>query len=105
MRSLRLHFKEEAAMRQLQLQEKPESLEDDQEFEEISKINDEWNARIAQEREVRLQEQAEIRTQLVLAEIETKNEAAEQARERFSRRVERESVMQNSFRRWMIDLT
>lgn len=95
MRSLCLHFKEEAALRELQLHEKPESLEDDLEFEEISKINDEWNARIAQERDVYLQEQAEIRQQFVLAEIDRKNEAAEEAKERFSRRVERESVMQN----------
>lgn len=69
MKALSAFFRDEKLKRDEALAQKPQSIEDDADFERISKINDEWNREVAKIREARLraeriQMQEEIRWQL-----------------------------------------
>lgn len=54
MKSLYAFFREEKLKRDEALAQKPQSAEDDADFERISKINNEWNQEVAKVREARL---------------------------------------------------
>lgn len=65
MKTLYAHYREEKSNIVAASKAKPQSLQDDADFERISKINDEWNRQIRNVREVRLErERREMREQI-----------------------------------------
>lgn len=92
MASLRNFFQEEKRKRDESLAQKPQSIEDDADFERISKINDEWNRNVAKIREARLtKERTEMRKRIEW-ELEQQREYEEEERRRVNEMVLKEKV-------------
>lgn len=92
MASLRNFFHEEKRKRDESLAQKPQSIEDDADFERISKINDEWNRNVAKMREARLtKERTEMRKRIEW-ELEQQREYEEEERRRVNEMVLKEKV-------------
>lgn len=92
MRSLRLHFQEEAAQKEERTGDQPQAIADDSDFENVSKINAQWNARIAEEREVRLAKESEERHEKIYQEVEEKKMTEAEIREKLNETIRNEMV-------------
>lgn len=92
MASLRNFFAEEKRKRDAALAEKPQSIEDDADFERITKINDEWNRNVEKIRNERLaQQRAEMRKKIEW-ELEQQRQYEEEERRRVNEMVLKEKV-------------
>lgn len=92
MASLRNFFEEEKRKHDAALAEKPQSIEDDADFERISKINDEWNRNVAKMRDARLsKERTEMRKRIEW-ELEQQQLYEEEERQRVNELVLKEKV-------------
>lgn len=92
MRSLRKYFENERLLKEEALSKKPQSIEDDADFERISKINDEWNRNVAEIRAARLAKERieeKLRIEQEIAQIE---EYKEEQRQLTNELVLREKV-------------
>lgn len=97
MKSLRAFFVEEKRLRDEALAEKPQSIEDDADFERISKINNKWNVEVAKVREARLaKERIETENQIKLF-VEKEREFEEEQRRISNELVLREKEAAKSF--------
>lgn len=92
MRAVRQHFSEEKRKRDELAVEKTFKHEDDIEFEQISKINDEWNRNVAEIREARLAKQRVDEEIRILEDIEQRKERQEEERRRINELVRKEKV-------------
>lgn len=92
MKSLRAYFVEEKKLREEALAQKPQSMEDDADFERISKINDEWNRNIVKIREARLAKERVQRKKQIQQFIEQQQEYEEEQRRITNELVLREKV-------------
>lgn len=92
MRSLRNYFHKEKLLKQEALSKKPQSIEDNADFERVSKINDEWNRSVAKIRAARLANERieeKIRIEQEIAQIK---EYEEEQRQLVDELVQREKV-------------
>lgn len=92
MRSLRNYFQKEKLLKEEALSKKPQSIEDDADFERVSKINDEWNRSVAEIRAARLANERieeEIRIEQEIAQVK---EYEEEQRQLVDELVQREKV-------------
>lgn len=80
MKSLRAFFREEKRKRDEALAKKPQSIEDDADFERISKINDEWNHQVAKVREARLKSERIAMQEEIKWQLEQQREYEEEQR-------------------------
>lgn len=92
MRSLYAYFKEDKQRRDEALAQKPQSLEDDADFEAISKINDEWNQKVAKIREARLAAERNTMREEIAWQLEKQREYEEEQRLKTNELVQREKV-------------
>lgn len=81
MKSLYAYYKREKEKRIEASVQKPQSIQDDADFERISKINDEWNRNVAKIREARLErERREMKEQIERNLVEQMEYEEEQRR-------------------------
>lgn len=92
MASLRNFFAEEKRKRDAALAEKPQSIEDDADFERTSKINDEWNRNVAKIRDERLAQQRTEMRKKIEWELEQQRQYEEEERRRINELVLKEKV-------------
>lgn len=92
MTSMRAYFREEKRKRDEALAKKPQSIEDDADFERISKINDEWNQNVAKIREQRLKAERIQMHQEIQWQLEQQKEYEEEQRHKMNELVLREKV-------------
>lgn len=93
MKALRAFLKEEKQKRDELLAQKPQSLEDDADFEAISKINDEWNQKVAKIREARLKAERIAMREEIEWQLEQQMEYEEEQRRKTNELVLREKVI------------
>lgn len=74
------------------LAQKPQSIEDDADFEVISKINDEWNQNVAKIREARLEAERIAMREEIKWQLEQQREYEEEQRRQTNELVLREKV-------------
>lgn len=92
MASLRNYFVEEKHKREAALAEKPQSIEDDADFERITKINDEWNRNVAKIRIARLEQQRIQMREKIQWELEQQRQYEDEERQRLNELVLKEKV-------------
>lgn len=92
MLSLRNYFENVNRQREEALAEKPKSIEDDADFEEIKQINDEWNRNVAKIRNERLKQQRIQMRQQIESELEQQRQYEEEERRRLNELVLSEKV-------------
>lgn len=92
MKALRAFFAEEKRKRDEALAQKPQSIEDDADFEVVSKINDEWNRNVAKIREARLENERIAMRQEIQWQLEQQREYEEEQRQKTNELVLREKV-------------
>lgn len=92
MASLRNFFAEEKRKRDESLAQKPQSIEDDADFERIMKINDEWNRNVAKIREARLAKERTDMRKRIEWELEQQRQYEEEERIRVNEMVLKEKV-------------
>lgn len=92
MKALRAFFEEENRKRDEALAQKPQSIEDDADFESVSKINDEWNRSVAKIREARLENERIAMRQEIQWQLEQQREYEEEKRQKTNELVLREKV-------------
>lgn len=92
MASLRNYFVEEKHRREEALAEKPQSIEDDADFERITQINDEWNRNVAKMRDERLKQQRIEMRERIESELEQQRQYEEDERKRVDELVLKEKV-------------
>lgn len=92
MKALRAFFEEENRKRDEALAQKPQSIEDDADFESVSKYNDEWNRSVAKIREARLENERIAMRQEIQWQLEQQREYEEEKRQKTNELVLREKV-------------
>lgn len=92
MKALSAWFHEEKLKRDEALARKPQSIEDDADFERISKINDEWNREVAKVREARLKAERIQMEQEIKWQLEQQREYEDEQRRITNELVLREKV-------------
>lgn len=92
MKSLHAYFREEKQKRDEALAQKPQSAEDDADFERISQINDEWNRNIAKIRDERLKAERIAMRQEIQWQLEQQREYEEEQRRKTNELVLKEKV-------------
>lgn len=92
MKSLKGFFREEKLKREEALARKPQSAEDDADFERISKINDEWNREVAKIREARLKAERIAMQQEIEWQLEQQREYEAEQRRKTNELVLKEKV-------------
>ena len=92
MKSLKEFFREEKLKREEALAQKPQSAEDDADFERISKINDEWNREVAKVREARLKAERIAMQEEIKWQLEQQREYEAEQRQKTNELVLREKV-------------
>lgn len=73
-------------------EQKPQSIQDDADFERVSKINDEWNESVAKVRAVRLEKERREMQQQIERNLEEQMEYEEEQRRITNELVLREKV-------------
>lgn len=104
MASLRNYFEEEKRKRDEALAEKPQSIEDDADFEKVLKINDEWNRNVAKIREERLTQQRIEMRKKIEWELEQQRQYEEEERRRINEMVLKEKVCKLYYNVWNIQV-
>ncbi|XP_055300458.1 probable 28S ribosomal protein S26, mitochondrial [Sitodiplosis mosellana] len=97
MKSLRAFFREEKLKRDEALAQKPQSVEDDADFERISKINDEWNREVAKVRDARLKAERFAMQQEIQWQLEQQREYEAEQQQKINELVLREKEAAKSF--------
>lgn len=92
MASLRNYFAEETHRREEALAEKPQSIEDDADFERITQINDEWNRNVAKIRNERLKQERIQMREKIESELQQQRQYEEEQRKRINDLVLKEKV-------------
>lgn len=92
MKSLRAYFREDKLKRDEALAQKPQSAEDDADFERISKINDEWNQEVAKVRDARLKAERIAMQQEIQWQLKQQREYEAEQRRKTDELVLREKV-------------
>lgn len=92
MKSLRAYFREDKLKRDEALAKKPQSAEDDADFERISKINDEWNQEVAKVRDARLKTERIAMQKEIQWQLEQQREYEAEQRRKTDELVLREKV-------------
>lgn len=92
MKSLRAYFREDKLKRDEALAQKPQSAEDDADFERISKINDEWNQEVAKVRDARLKTERIAMQKEIQWQLEQQREYEAEQRRKTDELVLREKV-------------
>lgn len=92
MKSLHAYFREEKRKRDEALAQKPQSAEDDADFERISKINNEWNQNIAKIRDERLKAERIAMQEKILWQLDQQREYEEEQRRKTNELVLKEKV-------------
>lgn len=96
MRSLQEHFRQENVLRAQKETAVVVSGEDDQDFERIKILNDAWNAKVAEAREIRLKKENEERELYILSRLDAKKERDDERRQRVDELVRKEKVCTES---------
>lgn len=92
LKALKAYFLEEKLKRDEAMAKKPQSIEDDADFERISKINDEWNRKVAAVREARLNAERIAMEDEIKWQLEKQREYEEEQRRITNEMVLKEKV-------------